>query len=135
MSDQYDAIIIGSGPGGEGAAMKLVKAGKSVAMIERHEEVGGGCTHWGTIPSKALRQAITSTTSLLKNPTFREMGIHATPTLEQLKRGQEIVVQGTLANPTLNGSVLATDLNKCELIAIENSDHQLVAVKGRLIRR
>ena len=54
----YDAIIIGSGPAGEGAAMKLVKARKSVAMIERHDEVGGGCTHWGTIPSKALRHSV-----------------------------------------------------------------------------
>ena len=54
----YDAIIIGSGPAGEGAAMKLVKAGKSVAMIEQHSEVGGGCTHWGTIPSKALRHTV-----------------------------------------------------------------------------
>ncbi len=54
----YDAIIIGSGPAGEGAAMRLVKAGRSVAMIERHSEVGGGCTHWGTIPSKALRHTV-----------------------------------------------------------------------------
>ena len=50
----YDVIVIGSGPGGEGAAISLAKAGKSVAVVERHTFVGGGCTHWGTIPSKAL---------------------------------------------------------------------------------
>ena len=49
----FDAIVIGSGPGGEGAAMGLVKQGKRVAVIERYDQVGGGCTHWGTIPSKA----------------------------------------------------------------------------------
>ncbi|MGG1929616.1 FAD-dependent oxidoreductase [Enterobacter soli] len=44
----YDAIVIGSGPGGEGAAMGLVKQGARVAVIERYHNVGGGCTHWGT---------------------------------------------------------------------------------------
>ncbi len=43
----FDAIIIGTGPGGEGAAMNLAKSGKTVAVIERHQQVGGGCTHWG----------------------------------------------------------------------------------------
>ena len=46
----YDAIVIGSGPGGEGAAMGLVKQGARVAVIERYHNVGGGCTHSGTIP-------------------------------------------------------------------------------------
>ncbi|SUH40615.1 soluble pyridine nucleotide transhydrogenase [Salmonella enterica subsp. enterica] len=46
----YDAVVIGSGPGGEGAAMGLVKQGARVAVIERYHNVGGGCTHWGTIP-------------------------------------------------------------------------------------
>ena len=54
----FDAIIIGTGPGGEGAAMNLAKSGKTVAVIERHQQVGGGCTHWGTIPSKALRHSV-----------------------------------------------------------------------------
>lgn len=46
-SYDYDAIVIGSGPGGEGAAMGLVKQGARVAVIERYQNVGGGCTHWG----------------------------------------------------------------------------------------
>jgi NAD(P) transhydrogenase len=55
---RYDVLVIGSGPGGEGAAMKAAKEGKSVAVIERYHEVGGACTHWTTIPSKTLRHAI-----------------------------------------------------------------------------
>lgn len=66
----YDAIIIGTGPGGEGSAMKLAKAGKKVAVIEKYREIGGGCTHWGTIPSKALRHSVTQLTELKNNALF-----------------------------------------------------------------
>ena len=56
----YDLIVIGTGPGGEGAAMQTAKEGKKVAVFERYHRIGGGCTHWGTIPSKALRFSIYS---------------------------------------------------------------------------
>ncbi len=59
----YDVIVIGSGPGGEGAAMKAVKAGKKVALCDNFANIGGNCTHRGTIPSKALRHA----TQILEN--------------------------------------------------------------------
>ena len=58
MKNKYDIIVIGSGPGGEGAAMQASKAGKSVAVIDGLPQVGGNCTHKGTIPSKALRHAV-----------------------------------------------------------------------------
>ena len=58
MREQYDVIVIGSGPGGEGAAMSACKGGRLVAVIDQDIEVGGSCTHRGTIPSKALRHAI-----------------------------------------------------------------------------
>ena len=66
----YDAIIIGTGPGGEGSAMKLAKAGKRVAVIEKYRDIGGGCTHWGTIPSKALRHSVTQLIELKNNSLF-----------------------------------------------------------------
>lgn len=58
MSFDYDVVVIGSGPGGEGAAMGASKAGKRVALIDRMPQVGGNCTHRGTIPSKTLRHGI-----------------------------------------------------------------------------
>lgn len=56
--ERFDAVVIGTGPGGEGAAMRLSKGGKRVAVVEKLPQVGGNCTHRGTIPSKAIRQAI-----------------------------------------------------------------------------
>ncbi|AWL12489.1 NAD(P)(+) transhydrogenase (Si-specific) [Saliniradius amylolyticus] len=69
-SSHYDAIVIGTGPGGEGAAMQLSKSGKRVAVIERYAMVGGGCTHWGTIPSKALRHSVSRLIEYNNNPLF-----------------------------------------------------------------
>ena len=70
----YDLIVIGSGPGGEGAAMQAAKCGLTVCVVERYQEVGGGCTHWGTIPSKALRQAIFQWAGARSNPLMRTLG-------------------------------------------------------------
>ncbi len=53
MSDRFDVIIIGMGPGGEVAAGQLLASGKRVAVIER-ELIGGECAYWGCIPSKTL---------------------------------------------------------------------------------
>ncbi|MBK2124918.1 Si-specific NAD(P)(+) transhydrogenase [Fangia hongkongensis] len=57
MQYDYDLIVIGSGPAGEGAAIKAAKEGLSVAIVEAND-IGGNCTHQGTIPSKALRHAV-----------------------------------------------------------------------------
>lgn len=67
---RYDVVVIGAGPGGEGAAMTAAKAGKSVAVIDRYEEIGGGCVHWGTIPSKALRHTIWQYQQYRESPIF-----------------------------------------------------------------
>ena len=70
--EQFDVVVIGSGPAGEGAAMTAAKNHRSVALIERYYEVGGGCTHWGTIPSKALRHAAKILHDVRRNPLLRE---------------------------------------------------------------
>lgn len=57
MKNQYNVIVIGSGPGGEGAAMKCTKEGLHVATCDYFSMIGGSCTHRNTIPSKALRHA------------------------------------------------------------------------------
>ena len=70
---EFDCIVIGAGPAGEGAAMKLAKAGQRVAVVEAYQSVGGGCTHWGTIPSKALRHSIQTLADYRRNPLFQRI--------------------------------------------------------------
>ena len=53
MSEHFDVIVIGMGPGGEVAASRLLSAGKSVAVVER-ELIGGECAYWACIPSKTV---------------------------------------------------------------------------------
>ena len=72
MTDlHYDLAVIGSGPAGESAAMNAAKHNKSVVVIDSQQQVGGNCTHKGTIPSKALRHSVHSVMKFNKNKMFR----------------------------------------------------------------
>jgi dihydrolipoamide dehydrogenase len=53
MPDQYDLIVLGSGPGGYVAAIRAAQLGLKTAIVER-ETLGGICLNWGCIPTKAL---------------------------------------------------------------------------------
>src|SRR5215813_5497461 len=53
MSDAYDVVVIGSGPGGYVAAIRCAQLNLKTACIER-ESLGGICLNWGCIPTKAL---------------------------------------------------------------------------------
>src|SRR4051812_15780059 len=53
MSDKYDLVVVGAGPGGYVAAIRAAQLGLKTACVER-ERAGGICLNWGCIPSKAL---------------------------------------------------------------------------------
>lgn len=72
--------------------MQLAKAGKNVVVLERHSRIGGGCTHWGTIPSKALKFAISQLTDAINNPILMECGINPKPTIAQLTATAQKVI-------------------------------------------
>jgi len=71
---QYDVVVIGAGPAGEGAAMNAAKNGRRVAVVDDKEMVGGNCTHWATIPSKALRYSVKQIINFNTNSMFRDIG-------------------------------------------------------------
>ena len=66
----YDLVVIGSGPAGQKAALNAAKLGKRVAVVERAASVGGVCIHTGTIPSKAIREAVLHLTGLLERSVY-----------------------------------------------------------------
>ncbi len=67
---QVDVAVVGTGPGGQRAAIQAAKLGASVVALERHSKVGGTAAHAGTIPSKTLREAVLYLTG------FRQRGLY-----------------------------------------------------------
>ncbi len=59
MTDEYDVLVIGAGPAGENVADRAVKKGLTAAIIES-ELVGGECSYWACMPSKALLRPVTA---------------------------------------------------------------------------
>jgi len=69
MND-YDFVVIGSGPAGRRAAIQAAKLGRSVLVVEKGRRVGGVSVHTGTIPSKTLRETVLNLTG------WRERGFY-----------------------------------------------------------
>lgn len=70
--EQYDFIIIGSGPAGMAAAMTAAKSAKKVLVLEKEGSLGGVCVNTGTFPSKTLREAVLHLTGHLKRKVFEQ---------------------------------------------------------------
>jgi len=93
MSDRFDVIVIGAGPGGFRAAKRCTQAGATVACIEK-EFIGGTCLNWGCIPSKAL---LSSAHALLSAKSAAQIGIDiptATPNWPNIQQRKDAIVTG-----------------------------------------
>jgi NAD(P) transhydrogenase len=66
----YDVLVLGSGPGGQKAAIAAAKLDRTVAMVERQHMIGGVCINTGTIPSKTLREAVLYLTGLTQRDMY-----------------------------------------------------------------
>ncbi|MGW0232246.1 dihydrolipoyl dehydrogenase family protein [Actinopolymorpha singaporensis] len=75
MSEQFDAIVVGMGPGGETVAQTLMDAGRRVAVVEK-ELIGGECPYWACMPSKTLLRPVEA-----RAETSRVAGV-STPALD-----------------------------------------------------
>ena len=67
MSEKFDVIVIGAGPGGYVCAIRAAQLGMKVACVEKRKTLGGTCLNIGCIPSKAL---------LSSSEKFEESGHH-----------------------------------------------------------
>src|SRR5580698_4995647 len=80
MADSFDAVVIGGGPGGYNAAIRLGQLGLKTACIDKRGTFGGTCLNVGCIPSKALLHA--SDLYQLAKSDFPTLGITGTPGLD-----------------------------------------------------
>ena len=71
MDDMYDVIVLGAGPVGQNVTERSRAAGLSVAVVER-ELVGGECSYWGCVPSKALLRPVLAVADARKVDGARE---------------------------------------------------------------
>jgi NAD(P) transhydrogenase len=135
--EKYDVVVIGTGPAGEGAAMMLAKNHRKVAVVERYTEVGGGCTHWGTIPSKALRHAVKTLSDLRGNPMLRKYAASLSVTLPQLLSSASGVIEAQVQMrrrfydrnrvPVLEGTARFVDANTLEITPRQEQPYSIQA--------
>jgi len=101
----YDLIVIGSGPAGQKAALGAAKLGKRVVLIDRRDSVGGVCIHTGTIPSKAMREAVIHLTGVNERGFYGDgyhvkQDIHMTDLLQRSRavvRGEVDVIRNQMS--------------------------------------
>ena len=74
MSDAYDVIVIGGGPGGYVGAIRAAQLGLKTAIVEKRGTLGGTCLNVGCIPSKALLQS--SHHYEMARHEFADHGVH-----------------------------------------------------------
>ena len=97
MTDQFDLVIIGGGPGGYVAALRAAQLGMKVAVVEKRDALGGTCLNEGCIPSKALLDS--SEYFALARDGFQRHGILVDPPRldlkQMMKRKDEVVLRLT----------------------------------------
>jgi dihydrolipoamide dehydrogenase len=98
MSEQFDVVIIGAGPGGYNCATRCGQLGLKVALIEKRDKLGGTCLNVGCIPSKALLHASELYETAGKD--FAGLGIEITGlklNLENMLKQKQEAVNGLTA--------------------------------------
>ena len=98
MSESYDVVIIGAGPGGYNCAIRCGQLGLKTAIVEKRDKLGGTCLNVGCIPSKALLHASELYETAAKD--FAGLGIEVTGlklNLENMLKQKADAVSGLTA--------------------------------------
>jgi NAD(P) transhydrogenase len=137
----FDVLVLGSGPGGQKAAIAAAKLGRRVAIVERRNMIGGVCINTGTIPSKTLREAVLYLTGLnqreMYGQSYRlkdEITVADLAARTQHVIGREIdVIRSQLARnhvTVLDGTGRFTDPHTIEVLdSFTGREHQNTADK------
>ncbi len=93
MSDSFDVVVIGSGPGGYAAAIRCAQRGASVAVVEK-DCIGGTCLNRGCIPSKTLL-ASAHTLLMIKHAAMMGIDVNAaTANWPKIQARKDAIVNG-----------------------------------------
>ncbi len=92
----FDLVVIGSGPGGQKGAIQAAKLGKTVCVIEKMHFVGGVAINTGTIPSKALREAVIDITGMARHGPDLSRGIDRKTKLASLIESCQRVIRAEI---------------------------------------
>ena len=92
IDEEFDLIVIGSGPGGQKAAIQGANAGLKVALVERERQAGGTCVHHGTIPSKTLREAALTIATVRRNADVFDFKLKDNMEVSTLMRRLDVVL-------------------------------------------
>lgn len=117
---KYDLLVIGSGPGGQRAAVQAAKLGKKPLVIEK-DFLGGSCLHWGTIPSKTLREAVLNCKAR-DNCSIDILQDVMTQTKKVIAAEQEIIQKQFTRNGVewLNGTASFVDAHTLKVVDKQN---------------
>lgn len=148
IEQQFDLVVIGSGPAGQKGAICAAKLRKRVAVVDRTLMIGGVCVHTGTIPSKTVREAIFQLTGAAVKSfyTQRENGDISVQDLAcrvrtiiareteviraQLKRNSVAIFQGVAQFMDANTIEVANEDER----AVLHAEHILIACGTRPAR-
>jgi NAD(P) transhydrogenase len=136
----YDVLVVGSGPGGQKAAIAAAKLGRRAAVVERRTMVGGVCINTGTIPSKTLREAVLYLTGRSQQEFYgQSYRLKDEITVADLTArthhviGREIdVIRSQLARnhvAMLSGTGRFLDPHTITVVADDGSEHNVTADK------
>jgi NAD(P) transhydrogenase len=98
--ENFDLIVIGSGPAGRRAAIQAAKLGRSVLVVENRLRVGGVSVHTGTIPSKTLRETV------LNLSGWRERGFYGLAYRVKKRRASSIRISSR-SRTAVTGSIIS----------------------------
>jgi NAD(P) transhydrogenase len=113
--NQYDLIVVGSGPAGRRGAIQAAKLGKRVLVVEKGTRVGGVSVHTGTIPSKTLRETALNLTG------WRERGFY----------GRSYRVKQEISSDDLRRRLLITLDHEVEVLEHQFSRNRVHHIRGK----
>ena len=131
----YDLLVIGSGPGGQRAAIAAAKLGRRVAVVDRRDMIGGVCVNTGTIPSKTMREAVLYLTGMAQRELYgasyrvkNDISIGDLTSRTQHVIGREVeVVRAQLLRNHVDVLIGTAEFVNPHTVALDGPDHVTVS--------